>query len=253
MIHIISDINIDYQDFAEDQNLISQDCGYIIVTGNIAMDMKRTMIYIEQLASIYPNTKIIFNFGLFDVMGVPYEGIRSLLDAKVNDFSKFNKNIYFPLKNTVLGNYDFLCTFGWPYISDEIEFKQSNLLNNTMISWDAEFYIDGIFISNKFRRDFTLDFVNNQAADEEARIKQWLTTDLGKQKILVTGQGPDSENILKTTKFEMFPNLDLKNVVWITGGSSDYIGPYKNCRLIRLPGRDRSRFLEDSELEFSIE
>ena len=249
MIHIISDLNINYQDFAKEQDIISQPCSYIIVTGNFCKENKRSMIYIEKLSRNYPDAHIIFNFGLFDVMGKPYEGIRSMLDVKINEFKKFDKNIYFPLKPQIIGNYDFLCTFGWCYISDEEEFKRSNLVNETIISWDGEFYIDDVLMSKKFPKVYTIDFVNEQAALEEETIRQWLNIDNGKQKILVTAQGPDSENIFKTTNVEVFPNLDLSGIVWVTGGVSDYVGDYKNCRLIKLPGLDRSRFLPESVLD----
>ena len=249
MIHIISDLDIDYQDFAEDQNNINQDCKYIIITGNVSLENKRSMIYLDTLSKKYPAATIIFNFGLIDVMAKPYEGVKSMLDVKINDFKKFDKNIYLPLKPMVIGDYEFLCAFGWPYIRDEEEFNRSNLVKNTIIAWDGEFYIDDICVSKKFPRVYTMGFVNEQAAREEEMINEWLNTESTKQKILVTAQGPDSENIFKTTKVEIFPNLNLNGIVWITGGVTDYVGPYKNCRLIKLPGRDRSRFLPDSILD----
>jgi hypothetical protein len=241
MIHIISDLGLHYLDHAKNQHDLPDGCKYIIITGNISKENKRTMLYITELANKYPESKLIFNFGYYETHGIAYQKVVDVFDLRINSFSQCPPNISYPLKGQIIGDYDFLTVFGWPKFNNEQDFLQSNCIVDTVIDSDEKLYIDDILVTSEFIRRWSFDFANMQQQQELAVVKNWLQQDNKRPKVLITGQGPYSTQVLRSEKFEIFPDVDLTGVTWICGGDREYIGPYKNAKLIQVPGFDRSR------------
>jgi protein associated with RNAse G/E len=122
MFHIISNSSIGHMDLDPEQHIIDPNTKYIIIAGNTSVTNKRAMLYAEQLAKMYPNSYIIFNHGVLESKQGLYDRIRDGFELHINEFKKSPKNLYFP-KGTVIGDYDFYCTTGWPFIIEENKFS----------------------------------------------------------------------------------------------------------------------------------
>lgn len=245
MIHIISDLGLHYLDKAEDQHNLPDNCSYIIVTGNVSTDNKRTMLYITDIAKKYPGAKLIFNFGLFDTKNVAYQTTEDVFDLRINAFDQCPENIYFPLRGEVIGDYDFLSVFGWPVFKSNEDFLASRMSTNSIIDWTEEFYIDDIKVADNYPRAWNLDFVNEKLNNETEKIRKWISTDNGKPKVLISAQGPHSKKVFELEDFEIFADLDLSGITCVAGGDMDYIGIFRNAKLIQSPGLDRTRLFND--------
>ena len=243
MFHIISDLQLSYFDQAPDQNLLNKDPEYIIITGNISNENKRSMMYAEGLAKIYQNSKIIFNCGITELTQSEYYKIQDGFNLRINDFKKSPPNLYYP-KGVCIEEYDFYCTIGWPIFSNEEDFLEFIDETKIIAGWDEKLYIDDILVTDVYNRYLGLEDIKKLADDEQEQIKSWLSKNSGKQKILISSLGNKSSNILGNN-FTVFDRLDLSNVIWICGGSEDFIGTDKNCRTISLPGKDRTRYISN--------
>lgn len=251
MLHIVSDLELDLHDRAEDQLKINSNTKYIIVPGNISDTNKRSMLYAETLAKLYPNSYIIYNYGLLESYDAEWGKMVDGFELYINDFKRAQPNLYHP-KGAIIGNYDFYCTVGWPTFWSDKDFNNSYIKTNIWLSVNEEFYIDDILMSSKMPTYPTIDFVKNQIKMEEEKIQNWLDKDTGVQKILVSNIGNSSYNYMKTTNFKIFPNLDLKNVVWICGGAEEIIKVDNNYKTICLPGKNRKRYLTLDTFELIV-
>ena len=124
MFHIVSDLQLSYLDPAPDQYELSSTPEYIIITGNISSQNKRTMIYAEELANRYQSSKIIFNHGILELKGSEYTKVQDGFRLHINDFKRSPPNLYFPT-GMCIGDYDFYCTIGWPIFNKEEDFLNS--------------------------------------------------------------------------------------------------------------------------------
>ena len=86
--HIISDLNLDLFDHAEDQHALEHDVEYVILAGNISVTIKRTMLFAETLAKKYPNSKLIFNYGCQELLQIEYYKLRSSVIQRIKFFEK---------------------------------------------------------------------------------------------------------------------------------------------------------------------
>lgn len=244
MFHIISDLQLSYVDPALDQLALEKIPEYIIITGNICYHNKRSMLYAETLANKYQNSKVIFNHGIKELDKAEYYKIQDGFRLRITDLKRSPPNLYYP-KGECIGEYDFYCTLGWPIFSNKEDFLKFTNLTNIIADWNEQFYIDGVLMTDNYHRYLSAEEVNRLADKEKEELKAWLSTDSSKQKILISGTGNKSNDIIGNN-FTVFEGLDLSNVIWICGGSDDFIGINNNHRIISLPGRDRSRYISDN-------
>ena len=244
MFHIVSDLQLSYLDPALDQHNLSKIPEYIILTGNNSKQNKRTMLYAEALAQKYQNSKIVFNYGILEMSNAEYYKIQDGFRLHINDFKRSPKNLYYP-KGVCLGEYDFYCAVGWPTFTNEDNFL--NFISKVCIisAFDEHLYIDDIFITEKFHRYLTLDEIKKLADNEKEQIKIWLSNNLDKQKILISSLGNQSSHILGDN-FRVFEGLDLSNITWICGSKEDFIGEQNGCKIVSLPGGNRTRYLNNN-------
>jgi hypothetical protein len=216
MFHIISDLNLNYMDHAENQYIIGKNPEYIIITGNISNQSKRTLIFAEKLADLYKTSNIIFNCGITESYKGEIDLIEDGFQIHINNSKNPYKNLYFP-KGKVIGDYDFYCTIGWPNILDSDGFHDSYFAKYLYISYDQDIYIDDILMSRMFPRFFNVDHIALLFHEEQQQVKKWLQNDQGKEKILVTNLDELSKNYLGNIKCNFFPELDLSEITWISG------------------------------------
>jgi hypothetical protein len=239
MFHIISDLNLNYMDHADEQHLLPDHAKYIVITGNISNQSKRTLLYAERLAATYTNSNIILNCGITESYKGEIDLIEEGFDIYLNKNKINNENLYFP-KGQIIGDYDFFCTIGWPDISSTAGFEDSYFSKYLYAAFDQSIYIDGILMSDRYPRFFDINEVQIRFEKEQQHVKTWLDTDQGKTKILITSLGNLSRQYLGKTTCKFFTSLNLSNVVWICGGDKELI----NSKIITSPGRDRSKLID---------
>lgn len=235
MFHIISDIFLDFHEKAPDQHQIPTGAEYVLITGNISLENKRSMLYAETLAKQYPHMKVIYNFGLAELIGKKFQGAVDGVYSKIRYLRNVPPNLYYP-KGELIGEFDFYSAIGWPLYPDLESFENSRLIKDTVIDYTEEFYIGDLCVTDKYQRPFDYQFITDQAAIETDLIRSWIENDQGKQKILVTAFGNHFNSYLIESNYTVLPSLDLSSVTWVFGSDSKILT--KNQ--ISLSGRDRS-------------
>ena len=236
MFHIISDLNLNYMDHAED--LLPDRVKYIVITGNISNQSKRTLLYAERLANTYSNSNVILNCGITESYKGEIDLVEEGFDIYLNKNKINNKNLYFP-KGKIIGDYDFFCTIGWPDINDATGFEDSYFSKYLYAAFDQSIYIGDMLMSDRYPRFFDVDEIRIRFEEELNRVQIWLDNDQGKKKILITSLGNSSQQYLGKITCSFFTSLNLSNVIWICGGDNESI----TSKIITCPGKDRSKLI----------
>lgn len=247
MFHIISNSSIGHLDPEEEQHVLNNNTEYIIVVGNLSLTNKRTMLYAETLATMYPTSLVIFNHGVLESYNGIYKKIEDGFDLHVNDFKKSPTNLYFP-KGKCVGDYDFYCTIGWPTLIEERNFQESYFIKSLQKGMDQEIYIDDVLMSTYYTRYFTLENVIEECNKEKIKVAEWLANDQGKPKILISALGDQCPSYVGESSYRTFDGLNLSGITWICGSDHDFIGPYRGANVISLPGRDRTRYVSQETM-----
>lgn len=251
MFHIISNSSIEHIGLEEEQHVLNSNTEYIILAGNISVTNKRTMIYAEKLATMYPTSCIIFNHGVLESYKGLYNKIETGFDLHINEFKKCPDNLYFP-KGKCIGDYDFYCTVGWPTLIEENNFQESYFLNLLHKDMDEEIYIDNVLMSTHYVRHFTLENIVEECNKEKIKIAEWLAKDQGKPKILVSALGDQCASYVGESTYKTFDGLDLSGITWICGADQDFIGSHRGAHVISLPGRDRTRYVSEETMNLIL-
>lgn len=228
--HIISDLNLDLFDHAEEQHILEPDVEYVVLAGNISVTIKRTMLFAETLAKKYPNAKLIFNYGYQELLQIEYYKVQNSVIQRIKFFEKSPSNLFFP-KGEVVGSYDFFCTEGFPYL-DQQEFELSIFPKEFIIKVDGDLYIGDRLVCRRNPRYFDYSYYLDLYQKELEEITTWLGIDRGLPKILVTGLG----------KYNM-PKYD-SNLICISTGKEFLDEQVGTLRSIVIPGLSRSVFFE---------
>jgi len=206
-------------DHAEEQHHIPGNPEYIILTGNISNQSKRTLIFAERLADMYKNSNIIFNCGITESYKGEIDVIEEGFSIHINNTKTPYKNLHFP-KGKVIGDYDFYCTVGWPNITDSTGFENSYFAKYLYINFNETIYIDDILISNMYPKYFNVEHIKLKFQQEQQQVQEWLNYDQGKEKVLVTSLSKKSKNYTGKVECNFFPNLDLSKVIWVSTETS---------------------------------
>lgn len=248
MIHIVSDLKLNLHERAEDQENLKNNVNYIIIAGNVADTNKRSILYAERLAKLYPNTYIIFNYGLLESYQGEWSKIVEGYELYINEFKKSSKNVFLP-HGEIIGKFDFYCTVGWPTFYDDRDFLNSYIGSQPLLAFDQKFYIDNILMTSKYPRALSLEFIREQARIEEQNVYNWIKNDRGVKKILVSSFGNGSQSYMAKMNFKIFPNLNLQDVTWICGGDSESIILNNQQRVLSLPGRNRNKYIDNTTFQ----
>jgi hypothetical protein len=251
MFHVISNSSIEHLDWEPEQHIIDPKTDYIIVAGNTSITNKRSMLYAETLAKMYPSSQVIFNHGVLESKKGLYDRVEQGFELHVNEFKKTPSNLNFP-KGKCIGSYDFYCTVGWPTIIEENNFCESFFVKFLHKNIDQEIYIDDQLMSKHFARMYTLENVIEKKNIEKEKILQWLDADQGKPKILISAMGDQSPSYVGDSTYTTFEGIDLQGVTWICGGDYDFIGPSRGAHVICLPGRDRTRYISEETMNLIL-
>ena len=64
-LHIYSDLNLRYHEFAQADDEVIPECDIVVVAGNISSDSKRSKLFQETMSTTF-NVPLFINFGLLE-------------------------------------------------------------------------------------------------------------------------------------------------------------------------------------------
>jgi hypothetical protein len=251
-IHIISDLSLGFNEFADSVDETMPDVDLVILNGNIGM-LKRGMLYAENLARKYPDIPFVYNLGYLEKYHFSLEKYENETEENIELRIKVNNtwptNLHYSQNNMVITckngfQVDIVCKFGYPKI------HQSN------INWKDSFYHRNIgaeftYFENDERilrpKDTsnvghgnypiwaTIDWVNKQHEAECSYIRNW-ENKMTHYKILVTHINPYIDT--RNEGLVVSPHkIHLNDMLWVTSQTKVENVKFLGARLVSNPGR----------------
>jgi hypothetical protein len=227
-LHIYSDLNLRYLDFANVDDEEIPECDAIIVAGNISTDNKRSQLFQETISKKF-NVPLFINFGLleFSKLSFYYDTIKPvrMRYAMLPDIKCYYDNnksvVHDELRLNVLS------ITGFPYFHSVEDFKKSSI-RRTLIERVPGVYRNELGqIIGYYKHDWDMEDFNAIFSKNLKSIIDWLANlPPGYKNILNVSD--NAETILE--------GLDLTNVIVVTTGSEAQDRPFQNGRLISNPG-----------------
>ena len=254
-IHVISDLNLGFNEFSTEEEQIP-DVDLVIINGNIGL-LKRSMLYTETLCKKYPDTQFVYNYGHTESakgppksMGELDNGFRIRKDAN----STWPKNLHWSKEPQLVKlrnghELNILCTYGYPKIhqcsipwTDTVWYKDH--LMDILDDFPKDRYADGDWgrpkntspVNHGWYPIFaSKEWINQQHEKELKLVRNWEVYGTG-LKILVTHFNPYKDN--RYHGQEVSPYLiHLKNKYWISA-NQEYDGiSFLGGKLYSNPGR----------------
>ena len=228
-LHVYSNLNLRYLDFADPIDETPPAVDAVIVAGNISTDVKRSLLFQENLGK--HNIPIFINFGALEFSKGSY-CLESMVSANARYSAKRDTNCYYKHNvNTLLPDLklDVLSLYGWPTFTSQEELDATYVGKFCLeVIWGMHYDEHGVAI-NTFDPYPTKWYRINELHEQEQQVlKNWLedqhTTE--NKKVLVVGDD------YKT----LVGSLDLTNVTLITPNASLQDTVLNNGRLYSNPG-----------------
>jgi len=227
-LHIYSDLNLKYHEFAHVDDEVIPECDVIIIAGNISTDSKRSKLFQETISTMF-SVPLFINFGLLEFSrgSFYYDTIKQV---KMRYDMLQHIKCYYDSGQSVVHDelqLNVLSITGFPYFNSVEDFKKSPV-RRTLIETVPGLYRDeqGQLI-NYFKHDWDMEDFNNISLQNSTTIKHWLAN-LAPGYKNILNVSDNAESILK--------GLDLTDVVVVTTGSESQDRPFQNGRLISNPG-----------------
>jgi len=230
-LHIYSDLNLRYLDFAQAEDEEIPDCDVILVAGNISTDAKRSQLFQETISKKF-NIPLFINFGLleFSKLAFYYDAIKFV-------------NMRYSMLKDILCYYDpagvvrpelqlnVLSLTGLPYFHSVEEFKNGPVRRMLIERIPGVYRNELGEIIGYYKHDWDMEDFNAIYLKNSKTINDWLANlPPGYKNILNVSD--NAETILE--------GLDLTNVIVVTTGSEAQDRPFQNGRLISNPGSGRA-------------
>lgn len=238
MFHIISDLYLDTFDKAENQHLLPEGCTFCVIAGNISGDLRRSLLFAESLATKYQNVHILYNYGLLESKGKEYFKVRDAFTARLSLSGKSPLNLTLP-KGKIINNFNFYATEGFPFLTED-EFYKSVYSKKFIIAKDENLFIGDRLVSSRYDRLFSYDYYMSLYKLEKTKLESWISESKSYKKVLISSIGNDSSLLIETSNYKMFPYLNLKDLIWISGGDNFAHIQHENSKIITVPGKDRT-------------
>lgn len=261
-MHIISDLNLGFNESSDPVDETIPDVDLVILNGNLGL-LKRSALYAETLAKKYPNIEFIWNLGETERYWVNLEKftgeIVESIEFRVKNDSKFPKNLHFINDSNRLITLktgqviDVFCTYGFPkIISYEGDWENTHWFKNYI----AEIQQDTIIFPYKPNETShvqhgmlpiwaTQVWINQYYERINLQLKRWENEITG-YKILVTHINPYNDTRFKGQKVYPY-SIHLNNMAWVTANTKVENIIFLGANLISNPGRGlecRSKIIE---------
>lgn len=231
-LHLYSDLNLRYLDFAHVDDEEIPECDAIVVAGNISTDAKRSQLFQETISKKF-NIPLFINFGLleFSKLSFYYDTIK-LIKMRY-DLLKDVK-CYYDSNNSVVHDelqLNILSITGFPYFNSIEDFKKSPVRRMLIERVPGQYHNEQGQLIGYYQHNWAMEDFNKIFSKNLKSITDWLSNlPAGYKNILNVSD--NAEAILQ--------GLDLTNVIVVTTGSEAQDRPYQNGRLISNPGSGRS-------------
>jgi hypothetical protein len=233
LVHVISNLDLKFHEFTPiEDEVIPDGTDLVIFCGGFSNRMKRSLLYCETLIQKYPDVKFIMNMAPIDhYMEVP-DILYSAMRVRYENSPL--RNLHYSKEPFQTNDYDILTLVGWPKVNQVPE-----KLEKVFGAPRPRYLKDGECCNTQFRYFVSSEEMNAFYQQERHTLEEWLATDSGKQKILVTGTAPLNDPY--AGEYKLYEDLNLSGIIWIHGGNEIYDKTENHTRLICNPGRGLSR------------
>ena len=227
-LHIYSDLNLRYYEFAQADDEVIPECDIVVVAGNISSDSKRSKLFQETISTTC-NVPLFINFGLLEFSrgSFYYDTIKQV--KMRYDMIKDIKCYYDSSKSVIHDELQLnvLSITGFPYFNSVEDFKKSPVRRTLIETVPGQYRNEQGQLIGYFQHYWDMEDFNKIFHKNLKSITDWLSN-------LPTGY----KNILNVSdNAEAILNgLDLTNVIVVTTGSEAQDRPYQNGRLLSNPG-----------------
>lgn len=251
-IHIISDLNLGYNEHTDPVDDSIPDVDLVILNGNIGM-LKRGMLYAETMAKKYPDTMFVYNLGYLEKYHISLEKkekeIEENLKIRISCNKSWPSNLYWSEDSIILtlrngAKVDILCIFGYPKIHEStIDWKNSFYYRNIGPQFTYYEFDKRIILPKDTSRVghgnypiwASIDYINSQHDIECAKARTWENT-YTHYKILVTHMNPYSDS--RNEGLIVSPHrIHLDDMLWVTSQTKIENMKFLGSRLVSNPGR----------------
>lgn len=255
-VHVISDLDLKFNEFTPETEQNIPDVDLVILNGNIALQRKRGMLYVEELCKKYPTTQFVYNYGFYELY---FEGcvpkfkdeIVAATHARQTIYQGWPKNLHYlhraskaiPLRNGDIA--DVFCCFGFPNIVNYRGHWEDHVWYKNIIS-DVTIDINdprAILPKNTSRVVHgylpiwaTQEWINEQNQIEFEKVRDWeLNVQVG-HKVLVMHINPIKDSRCENQSLNFF-QIHLDGGIWIGSNTRVSNTMYLGAKYISNPGR----------------
>ena len=253
-IHIISDLNLNFNEFTPKTEETIPDVDLVILNGNLSNHLKRSMLYAEYLCEKYPRTQFVYNIGLSEFASsdhVPKNAneLFSAMKTRSQFHNNWFKNLHFiheenkeiELRNGVI--VDVFATFGYPKILkyeghwyDHIWFKKiicdaTTDINHpkVMLPKNTSKVSHGHIPIWAYQ-----EWVNEQHTIINDKLQKWVSNS-NATKILVSQINPINDTRCEKQTCEFY-DINFEGI-WVSSNTRISGQIYSGAKLYSNPGR----------------
>ena len=255
-VHVIHDLNYNYNEPTDPEDLQIPDVDLVILNGNIGNTGKRSWRYAFEIAKVYPNIHFVFNDGY-------YERYRFVVDKVKNEYedsmsirqksSDWPSNLHWKDPRDDKGLFILLQTgqtisvwpcFGFPDIvsydnwEDTWFFRNVCEMQKPVADLEHEIFLEeGLKLHSAVMHWATPKFIKEQFEDQNTKLRHWETQQIAHKHygIVVTHLNPIKDPRLDNIKYGPY-KIHMYNRLWVTthqNTATNFLG----AKLYSNPGR----------------
>lgn len=228
-IHVYSNLNLRYFEFADPIDEQVPDCDLIVVAGSISDNVKRSLLFQETISVISQKPLVVnyslteFSKGDFYHDAISATAVRYQMKADVKCYYHFDDSITVDNPNV-----DVLTVTGWPNITTNEELAQSPLRRYLIrVKSHCKIYNEqNELIAQVDHSPVSRDEINELHRTDRSRISTWLNNPGASTRLLVIGSNAR----------ELLQGFDLTGVTVITTADEFTDCEFQGGRLYANPG-----------------
>jgi hypothetical protein len=261
-VHVISDLDLGFNEFTNPVDETMPDVDLVIVNGNIG-NLKRSALYIETLCLKYPDIQFVWNLGELErywritgkFTGETEENIR----FRKNTNPKWPKNLHWCSDDRMFvtlrtgQTVDIFCTYGFPNIvSYKGKWEDTYWYKHYVsgITYNVDEYVEKPNNTSHVSHGSmpiwaTQEWVNSNHTRVENLLRHW-EADITGFKILVTHINPYNDSRFFNQSVRPY-RIHLLDMLWVTSNNVVENINFLGAKLVSNPGRGsvaRSKVVE---------
>lgn len=251
-VHVISDLFLGFNEFADKLDETIPDVDLVILNGNIGR-LKRGMLYAESLANKYPEIAFVYNLGYLEKYDFSLDKSETEVSESLNVRKSTNqswpKNLHWSDESFVIKlrngfQVDILTKFGFPKIHKcHIDWKDTFYYRNIPLKYTYYEFDERISLPKNaslvghgnYPIWATQELVNEKHEEELAVMRKWENTP-SHYKILITHINPYNDD--RNFGLTVTPHrIHMHDMLWVTSNTKVENLKFLGSRLVSNPGR----------------